>query len=255
MKAKVADIELYYEVHGGGEPIIFDHGMWDDCSVWNSQIQFFETKHKVIAYDHRGHGRSDKPKGNYSIQTLADDLYSLIQELNLEKVTLVAHSTGGMAALLFALNHPDKISKLVLVGSAARLSAPQSFMLMLWYILPYKTFVRLMTRNKYYKPSQQVLEHALDMALNVPRHVAYECWKELANNYDTSRSLYRINVPTFITVGKKDMTMSVGKSLILNKRIQGSELRIIPDCGHMVMLEKPDELNQVLDEFIKIETN
>ena len=72
MKMKIDDIELYYELHGKGEPIIFSHGWIDDCSVWRPQIEFFAKKYNVIMYDHRGHGRSDKPKGNYSIQKLTN---------------------------------------------------------------------------------------------------------------------------------------------------------------------------------------
>nr|QNO54246.1 2-succinyl-6-hydroxy-2,4-cyclohexadiene-1-carboxylate synthase [Methanosarcinales archaeon ANME-1 ERB7] len=64
-------MELYYEAHGDGEPIIFVHGWMDDCSAWDSQIEFFAKKYNVIAYDHRGHGKSDKPKGGYSIQAIS----------------------------------------------------------------------------------------------------------------------------------------------------------------------------------------
>ena len=78
MKMKVNDIELFYEVRGEDEPIIFSHGWMCDCSVWNSQIEFFSKKYKVIAYDQRGHGKSDKPKADYSIETLSNDLYSFI---------------------------------------------------------------------------------------------------------------------------------------------------------------------------------
>lgn len=97
-------------------------GCMSDCFVWNSQIEFFSKKYTVITYDQRGHGISDKPKADYSIETLSNDLYCLIEELNLEKVILVGHSMGGMTALTFALNHPDKVSKLVLVGTSAKMS-------------------------------------------------------------------------------------------------------------------------------------
>ncbi len=143
MKIKVNDIELYYEIHGEGEPIIFSHAWMEDCSVWNSQIELFSKKYKVIAYDHRGHGNSDKPKTNYSIQTLSNDLYSLIQKLNLEKVTLVGNSMGGMTALVLALNHPDKISKLILVGTTAKMAF--SMRIQLWLmlnLLPYESFAK-----------------------------------------------------------------------------------------------------------------
>ena len=70
-KIKVNDVELYYEMHGEGEPIIFIYGWMDDCSAWNSQIELFAKPYKVIAYDHRAHGRSEKPEGDYSIQALS----------------------------------------------------------------------------------------------------------------------------------------------------------------------------------------
>jgi len=143
MKVNVDDVELYYEIHGEGEPIIFSHGWMCDCSVWNSQINFFSKKYKVIVYDHRGHGKSDKPKANYSIETLSNDLYSIIKELNLDKVTLVGHSMGGMTALTFALNHPDKVSKLILVGTSAKMTLLGYIQLwIMMHISSYESFVR-----------------------------------------------------------------------------------------------------------------
>ncbi|MEE8471455.1 MAG: alpha/beta hydrolase, partial [Dehalococcoidia bacterium] len=169
MKVKVDDVELYYEVRGEGDPLIFVHGLFDDSSVWNAQAELFSADHQVIVYDLRGHGMSDKPKGNYSMQTLADDLHALIQELNLEKATIVAHSMGGMAAIIFTLDHPDRVSRLVLVSSSAKASVMQRFLMTMGYILPYKTFVRMATRPRYYKPSKQVAERALDVAMNTPK--------------------------------------------------------------------------------------
>lgn len=122
MKVKVNNVELYYEVHGEGEPIIFSHGWMDDSSVWKSQIEFFAKKHKVVVYDQRGHGKSDKPRKDYSIQTLSNDLFTLVQHLNFEKVTIVGHSMGGMTAQVFALDHPENVSKLVLVGTTAKMA-------------------------------------------------------------------------------------------------------------------------------------
>lgn len=109
MKTKINDIELYYDLHGEGEPIIFSHGWLEECSMWGSQVESFAKNYAVILYDHRGHGRSDKPRGNYSLQVLSNDLYSLMQKLKLENAALVGFSLGGMAALIFALEHPDKV--------------------------------------------------------------------------------------------------------------------------------------------------
>lgn len=250
MKAQVNEVELYYDLQGEGEPIVFIHGLLDDSSVWNAQIELFTANYRVITYDLRGHGRSDKPKGNYSIQTLADDLYALMNELNLEKAMIVGHSEGGMVAILFTLDHPDKVSKLVLVSSGAKASLLQGLFSRLKSILPYGTFVKMVTGTKYRKPSEQVTERAMEIAMNVPKHVMNEYWNALTGNYDVKRSLYRIETPTLIIAGEKDTLIPLSRSKLLIKGIEGSELRTIPECGHMVMIEKPGELNEILQEFI-----
>jgi pimeloyl-ACP methyl ester carboxylesterase len=95
-KMKVNNVELYYEVHGEGDAIIFIQGTAVNLNIWNSQIDFFSDKHKVIAYDVRGQGKSDKPLGEYSIQIFANDLYALMRGLKLEKATIVGHSNAGL---------------------------------------------------------------------------------------------------------------------------------------------------------------
>lgn len=251
MKMKVNDIELYYELHGEGEPIIFSHGWMCDCSVWNSQIEFFSKKYKVIAYDQRGHGRSDKPEGDYSIQTLSNDLHSLIQKLNLEKVTLVGHSMGGMTALVFALGHPDKISKLVLVGTSAKmnfLGRIQGWIMM--HILSQESFARGMIDFWHYEPSEQAKKGALDRAMKTPKFVVYECFTEFMTNYDIRNRVSKIKVPTLIIIGDKDKATPVEMSQCINREIEGSKLKIINDSKHMVMIDKANELNEIIDTFI-----
>ena len=252
-KIKVNDVELYYEMHGEGEPIIFVHGWMDDCSAWNSQIDFFAKKYNVIAYDHRGHGRSDKPEGGYSIRTLSKDLHALIKELKLEKVTLVGHSMGGMTALLFTLDHPDIVSKLVLVGTTAKMTF--SFRFVLWvmlHIFSYDSFVRGKIKYNYYEPSEQVIKAALDRAMETPKYAAYACFTAFTKNYDIRDKVSEIKVPTLIFVGEKDKSTPVAMSQYLNSQIEGSKLHIVPDCKHMVMIDKSEELNEIMGAFIRL---
>jgi non-heme chloroperoxidase len=85
MKLKADAVKLYYKEKGTGSPIVFVHGWMEDYSMWNSQIDYFSKSHRVIAYDQRGHGRSDKPKKDYSVKTLSDDLYNFTQKLDVGK--------------------------------------------------------------------------------------------------------------------------------------------------------------------------
>jgi len=252
MKMKVNDIELYYEVYGEGEPLILCHGWMDDCSIWKSQIEFFAKKYKVIVYDHRGHGKSDKPEKNYSIQTLSNDLYSLIQKLNLEKIMIMGNSMGGMTAMVFALGHPDKVSKLVLVGTTARMAF--SIRVQLWimmHILPYESFARGVIDYKYYEPSEQVIKEAMERALRTPKYAAHECSLEFTKNYDSRDRISKIKVPTLIIVGDKDKITPVEMSQHLSRKIEGSKLEIIPNSKHIPMIDKVKELNEITEKFIR----
>lgn len=251
MKLKANEIELYYKEEGKGSPIVFIHGWMDDHSVWDSQIEYFSKNHRVIAYDQRGHGRSDKPKKGYSIETLSDDLYNVTQKLNIRQFALVGHSLGGMAAMVFALEHPEKVSKLVLVSTYAK--SATSSRIMLWVLihaLPYSIFADGSIDFKYYKPSKQIKSEAIDITLRTPKYAARECLKEFCTNYDIRDRVSGIKVPTLIIVGDKDTSTPVVMSRYLRREIEGSKLAIIPDCKHMPMIDRADMVNEAIGEFL-----
>lgn len=251
---KVRDISLYYEQYGKGEPVIFSHGMLDDCSVWKAQTDILAQKHTVILYDHRGHGKSDKPRGDYSVQTLADDLNGLILGLNLDKVTLVGHSLGGMTVLMLTLDHPDRVSKLVLVSTTAstlvQLPLVGTIIAGLGSLVPYGMFARRMQGRKGYSPPEEVINPDLERATQVPKYVAYACIRGMVTNYDVRRRVSQIQAPTLIVAGERDRGISVRMSRFLHREIKGARLEVIPNCGHVVMIEKPVEFNNILTGFL-----
>ena len=254
MRTRVNGIDLYYEQHGEGDPVVLVHGWLDNASVWDSQIEFLAKTHRVIAYDHRGHGRSDRPKGDYSVKALAEDLHALTQNLGLGKVTLVGHSLGSMTALTFALDHPDGLSRLVLASSTARLSPVArvlgNLVATLNPIVPYRRLVRFTQRSGFYRPTEQLVGRAYERAMMTSRYAAFECMKSFTGGYDLSDRLAEVVAPTLIVVGEKDFGTTVGMARYLNSRIAGSQLRVIPDCGHGVMEEKPEEFNRIVGEWL-----
>jgi pimeloyl-ACP methyl ester carboxylesterase len=253
-KVKVGDINLYYEQYGNGDPIIFAHAFLDDCSVWKAQVDALAQKHTVIVFDHRGHGRSDKPKSDYSVQTLANDLYALILELNLDKVALVGNSVGGMTILKFTLDHPDRVSKLVLVCTTARIIIPSPVLGGviggLLALVPYGMFARTMQKLKLNRPSQVAINQAVERAMQVPKYAAYPCYISWLTNYDIRRRVSEIEVPTLIVAGEKDRSITTSMTQFLHKAIRGSRLEVIPDCGHVPMVDKPAEFNKILTDFL-----
>ena len=251
---RVRDINLYYELYGKGDPVIFSHALLDDCSVWKAQTDMLAQKPTLILYDHRGHGQSDKPRGDYSVQTLADDLHGLILGLNLDKVALVGNSIGGMTVLTLTLDHPARMSKLVLVCTTARLliqlPVVSSVIAGLGSLVPYDMFARTVQRGKPYKPSEEVVKQALERAMHVPKYAAYGCVKGFVTRYDIRRRVSQIQVPTLIVAGQRDKSVPVSMSQFLHGEIGGSRLEIIPNCGHLPMIEKPLEFNNILTGFL-----
>lgn len=251
LRLKANDVELYYKEQGKGSPVVFIHGWMDDHSVWNSQMEYLTKNYRVIAYDQRGHGRSDKPKKGYSVKTLSDDLYNFTQKLNIGQFAVVGHSLGGMAAMVFALEHPEKVSKLVLVSTGAKSNV--SMRIMLWVLihaLPYSIFADGSVDFKYYKPSKQVKAEAMERSLRTPKYAACECLKEFSVNYDIRDRVSGIRVPTLIIVGDKDTSTPINMSRYLRGQIEGSKLAIIPDSKHMPMIDRAAMVNEVIGEFL-----
>ena len=251
MKTKIDDIEVYYERHGAGEPLVFSHGWLEDCTMWDTQVEHLAKNYAVIVYDHRGYGRSDKPREHYSIQTLSDDLFALLHNLQLERVTLIGFSMGGMMALVFALDHPHILSKLVLVGATAKAAFTMHLARVLRYLLPYPRFLRVVGARMFYKPSPQIVGDMLVRARRANRYAAFESLREFTSNYDVRERVSTIQVPTLIVVGEQD-TINLEASRLLHRKIKGSELHIVPNSGHAVMLEKPEEFTHILKTTLSI---
>ncbi|MHC1730025.1 MAG: alpha/beta fold hydrolase [Syntrophobacteraceae bacterium] len=114
---KVRDVTLYYEINGEGQPLLFIHGLGLSTRDWEKQVDFFSRHYRVVTYDIRGHGRSEKPLGPYSIRQFADDATAFIQSLSIAPVHIVGLSMGGMIAFQMAVSTPELVKTLVIVNS------------------------------------------------------------------------------------------------------------------------------------------
>jgi pimeloyl-ACP methyl ester carboxylesterase len=252
-KIKANDVELYYEIRGDGVPIVFIHGAIENLYVWRFQTEFFSDKYKVIAYDVRGQGKSDKPHGEYSIQIFANDLYALLQGLKIEKAIIAGYSSGGFVALQFALDHPEMVSKLVLIDTAAKFSDSIIMPFMMWLlsrILPYETNIRNLINTQSNDRTPEEREAAFKMLTGTPKYVALKL-QSANNKFDVRDKISKIKAPTLIIVGEKDTILPVEKSQFLNREIKGSKLVVIPNAKHTTIPYNAKEVNQAIEEFIK----
>jgi pimeloyl-ACP methyl ester carboxylesterase len=113
--------EIYYEEKGKGKPLVFAPGFMGITDIWKPQFKYFSGRYRCISYDIRGCGRSDKPlpRISYGVERHFKDLKAVLSFLKVRKFVIVGHSMGGNVACLYALNHPEAVAGIVLVGSYA----------------------------------------------------------------------------------------------------------------------------------------
>ncbi len=114
---RVNGVELYYEIHGEGEPVLMIHGLGSSTRDWDLQVPALASRFKVVTYDVRGHARSEKPRQRYSVKLFADDAAALIRALNLGPMHVVGISMGGMIAFQLAVDAPELVRSLVIANS------------------------------------------------------------------------------------------------------------------------------------------
>ena len=133
-KVKVNGIDIYYEEHGSGEPVVMIGGLGADTTLWSKQVPAFSERFRVVVFDNRGSGQSDKPDKPYSIPMFAADTVGLMQALGIERAHVVGASLGGLVAQELVLTHPEMVDRLVLVCTTS--NGPRSVRPSLWSLIP-----------------------------------------------------------------------------------------------------------------------
>ena len=262
-KVKVNDISIHYEVHGDGFPIIMITGVSFCLRIWdNSLIEELSKKFKVILFDNRGAGQTDIPEGEFTIKTLADDTAGLINVLNIERAYILGFSMGGMIAQEVALNYPQKVEKLILWGTSCggRKSLPPD-------LSTYKFLIGAIegiTPERLAK-STIPLAFTRDFIKNNPEYVDDKIQKILKcripfSNYtrqiramldfNTCRRLKKMDIPTLIMQGKKDLLVPAKNGEILAELIPRAKLVMFEQSAHAIFPHEPNLFLKELFEFL-----
>lgn len=124
---KANDINIYYELYGEGEPLVLIAGLGTDLTVYEPTINRLSKRFRVLAFDNRGVGRTDKPDIPYKIEIMADDTAELMNGVGINKAHVLGISMGGRIAMALALQHPSKVNSLVLAATSAKVMAGSLF--------------------------------------------------------------------------------------------------------------------------------
>ncbi len=262
-------VNLHKEVYGSGDPIVCLHGLGANTYTWRHFITPFSRNNKLILVDFRGFGASPKPHDtHYSIEEHAYDIYKLVIEDDLTRLTLIGNSFGGGVALLVALRlceeKPARLSKLVLIDSGGYKEYLPGYLKLLRSFLggasikltPSKAAAKSVLRFSYFDRSRitegQVSAYTAPIAMPGGRHALLQTAKQCIppNIDEIIDKLKNITVPTLILWGRQDRVVPLRVGELLHRAIPNSTLEVIEECGHVPQEEKPEETIARITRFL-----
>jgi len=259
-QVKINDINLYYEVHGEGEPLLLIYGLAGRSAGFARQIPALSERFRVITFDNRGVGETDQPEEPYSIAQMADDAAGLLDALRLESAHVFGVSMGGMIAQELALRHPDRVKKLALgcTHSGIKHCTPSpQWVTDIFKSLPGKPrqqVVRECVAFNYSPYTQQnnpqLIEEMFPLMVdNRQRAHAYQNQINAIWAFDAYDRLPQITAYTLILTGADDVLIPPANSRALAARIPNARLIEFDQAGHLFFIEKADEVNEELIKF------
>lgn len=255
---KVRGHRIWYQDVGRGRPLVFLHGLGSNSLSWLMTLPAFSSKFRVIAIDHIGHGRSDKPELAYKITDFVDYLEEFLSKLNLSNIDLVGNSLGGWVGARLALKRPDLVARLVLVGSAG--------------LEPWPELREKLENTKFAPKTTQEIRTFLSMCFYDKLRYTNQfsvMISYLVRSLDSSHStiekviesakdpsewlngkLDKIKAQTLVLWGEHDELMPLRFAYQFAENIPKTELKVISKCGHVPQIEKAKEFNQILKDFL-----
>ena len=283
-KIEVNDINIHYEIHGKGEPLLLVQGLGYSSWMWFKQIPDLSREYKVIIFDNRGVGDSDKPDIEYTIEMMADDAAWLLRALGIKSAHVLGVSMGGFIAQEMAINYPDMVKSLALVstsfsgrdvmrgGSSSLFSAFAGF----WGFIPampdFSGKGNTPIANSFGLTQEKKIRYGLSLAFSpeyfnshideIDRIVEWRlahpqplyAWKRqlmAGMKFDASDRASQIMAPTLVVTGSEDRVVPSENSKRLAEKIPNSRFVEIQGTGHLAFIEQAEEFNKMVLGFLK----
>ena len=253
---------IHYEVTGksGATPVLMIQGLGASKNAWNLQRIAMATRFRIISFDNRGAGRSDKPTEPFTLEQMADDALAVLNAAGIETAHVVGASMGGVISQIVAVKYPHRVRSLTLVCTACRNHPWRQELLKTWaktaadkgmievgkeaaqWVMSPRSFRRLVPAFTWMGP----------LAALRPRHSFVSQIDAILNTReDLVDQLSTITAPTMVIVGNQDILTPRGDSEEIAERIPNAELVVISGAAHGLMMEHSSTFNRILIEFLQ----
>src|SRR2546428_582059 len=258
---KVTGITLYWEVHGKGDPLLLIMGLGANATGWWAQPPSFSREYRVIAFDNRGTGRSDKPNEPYSIGQMADDAHGLLDDLGVGPAHVFGMSLGGMIAQELVLRYPTRVRTLLLGGTmaggpTAMFAGPevvQQFISLAGMPLVQALeagFALLYSEGYIAKNKGELVRRALLNAhLMAPMYAIQRQFMAVVG-FNTVGRLGEIKAPTLVLTGTADRVIPAHNARLLSEGIPDERLAEFEGAGHGFLVERSEDVNATVLAFL-----
>ena len=242
---------LALSVAGEGDLLLFLHGIGGRRQNWEAQLRFFSTLYRAAAWDARGYGDSDDYEGPLDFAVFSADLLRVLEHLGAEKTHLVGLSMGGRIARNFALHHPERVRSLVLANTSPGFGVMsggelRAFVEQRRKLDPEAQAKRLLGPS----PPAEAYEKLVGSLRAVHRE-SYLKTVEASTAQDLAAPIEKIRAPTLVITSTADNLYPASIAQDMARRIPGARLVVIEGAGHLSNLERPQEFNQAVAEFLR----
>ena len=259
MLTRCGDIDVAWFEVGRGAPIVLVHGLADDHRAWRRVLPRLLLRHRVVLYDFRGHGQTSLGDADGTLGQLAADLGRLLDALELDRVALAGFSLGGTIVMRFAIDHSDRIEKLLPVSTSSRVGRAAAE----WYLeragLAGQGFEALFphleqdTREQFATAPELLADHLSIRreCVEDPRGFANAC-RAMARLREEplDPDLERIRVPTLVITGTDDQLCPPKAAEIISAGIRGARIELVDGSGHQLPVQRPDALADLMLGFL-----
>lgn len=253
-------LKIHYDDHNptGSKNILLLHGLGATNESWILQVPaLVDAGYRVIAPDARGFGKSTFPGGKIKIPDFSSDVANLLHFLEITQVDVVGISMGGVLAQQFTLDYPEKVRKLILVNTFAELkpdNLSQYFYFLLRRILVHTVGIdkqaETVAQRIFPHPDQDELRQHIRKQISQSDSRAYRGMMYALAGFDSLPKLGEIQSPTLVVTSEEDSTVSPHRQEVLAEKIKNATSVIIPKANHGVIVEFPEEFNQIMLNFL-----